>query len=131
MNTERTMRRASATHALSPRMTDSPRRRALLGALALNGALQAGGAILVALAVRHAVDGALSRVLLAAAFLVAAVAFVALRSRERADAARLGDDYAYSLGSAVDAARLGPTRRWVAALARLAAPGATVLAPLG
>ena len=131
MQTERTMRRASATHALSPRMTDSPRRRALLGALALNGVLQAGGAILVALVVQHVLDGALSRILLIAAFLVAAIIIVALRGRERADAERLGDDFAYSLGAAADATGIGPTRRWVTALAHLAAAGATVLAALG
>jgi ABC-type multidrug transport system fused ATPase/permease subunit len=131
MNTERTMRRASATHALSPRMTDSPRRRALLGALVLNGALRAGGAILVALVVQRAVDGALSRLLLAAASLVAAVAFVALRARERSDAARLGDDFAFDLGPTIDASRIGPTRRWIAGLAQLAAAGATIVGALG
>src|SRR3954454_4687879 len=109
------MRRASATHARNQRMTDSPHRRALLASLVLNGLIRAAGAAALGLAVQRSLDGAASRGALAAAFVAAALAIVWLRSRERSDAARLGAEYAYSLGAALDADRLGPTRRWVAA----------------
>src|SRR4051794_26879919 len=123
-------RGASATHARTT-TKGTPRRRALLAGLFANGLVQAAGAGLLAFAVERAFDGAVSRLMLAAAFGVAAAALVWLRARERADAARLGAEYAYALGPAVDAARLGATRRWVAAAARLAASGATVLGALG
>src|SRR5213593_3792894 len=113
--------RASA--AAPPRITDSPRRRALLAALMIGGGLQAFGAALAAVLVKRALDGAVPLGVLAAGSLVAAAATVALRGRVRGDAARLSEAYVRSVAPAVGAGRLAPSRRWVAALARLVAAG--------
>src|SRR3954453_13191177 len=87
----------------------TPRRRALLAGLFANGLVQAAGAGLLAIAVERAFDGAVSRLMLAVAFAVAAAALVWLRARERAAAARLGPECAKALAPAVGAPRLGAT----------------------
>src|SRR5947209_2935884 len=104
------MRGASATYARTPRMTESPVRRLLLAGLVVNGLVQAAGAALLGLAARSAFDGHLSRPALAGALAGAAAVLVGLRLRERSDAERVGADYAYSLGPAVDADCLAPAR---------------------
>src|SRR3954463_1582164 len=112
-------RGASATHARTT-TKGTPRRRALLAGLFANGLVQAAGAGLLAIAVERAFDGAVSRLMLAAAFGVAAAALGWPRARGRPDAPRLGAESAAGLVPAVAAARFGAPRRWVAAAARLA-----------
>src|SRR3954452_3509004 len=105
-------RGASATHARTT-TKGTPRRQALLAGLFANGLVQAAGAGLLAIAVERAFDGAVSRLMLAAAFGVAAIALFFPRAGERPDPPRVGAEYPSGLGPSVDAPRLGATRRWV------------------